>query len=41
MVAPTLGPTIGGYITDYYSWPWAFFVNIPLGSSAVFWCCRS
>ncbi len=31
MVAPTLGPTIGGYITDQYSWPWAFFVNIPLG----------
>jgi len=36
MVAPTLGPTIGGYITDYYSWPWAFFVNIPLGTIAVF-----
>lgn len=31
MVAPTLGPTIGGYITDNYSWPWAFFVNVPLG----------
>ena len=36
MVAPTLGPTIGGYITDVYSWPWAFFVNIPLGIMAVF-----
>ncbi len=36
MVAPTLGPTIGGYITDVYSWPWAFFVNVPLGIGAVF-----
>ena len=35
MVAPTLGPTIGGYITDYYSWPWAFFVNVPLGIIAM------
>lgn len=31
MVAPTTGPTIGGYITDQFSWPWAFFVNLPLG----------
>ncbi len=31
MVAPTTGPTIGGYITDQYSWPWAFLVNVPLG----------
>jgi len=36
MVAPTLGPTIGGYITDHYSWPWAFFVNVPLGIMAMF-----
>lgn len=35
MVAPTLGPTIGGYITDNYSWPWAFFVNVPLGIMGV------
>jgi DHA2 family multidrug resistance protein len=31
MVAPTTGPTIGGWITDQYTWPWAFFVNVPLG----------
>ncbi len=31
MVAPTTGPTIGGYITDQFSWPWAFLVNVPLG----------
>ncbi len=31
MVGPTLGPTLGGYLTDRYSWPWIFFVNIPIG----------
>jgi DHA2 family multidrug resistance protein len=30
-VAPTLGPTLGGFITDNYSWPWIFFINIPIG----------
>lgn len=31
IVGPTLGPTIGGYITDHFSWPWIFYVNIPVG----------
>jgi DHA2 family multidrug resistance protein len=31
IVAPTIGPTVGGYITDNYNWPWIFFVNIPIG----------
>lgn len=31
VVAPTIGPTLGGYITDNYSWPWIFFVNLPIG----------
>ncbi|GAB2535454.1 DHA2 family efflux MFS transporter permease subunit [Rufibacter soli] len=31
VVGPTLGPTIGGYITDNFSWPWIFYVNIPVG----------
>ncbi|MEP7343616.1 MAG: DHA2 family efflux MFS transporter permease subunit [Gemmatimonadaceae bacterium] len=31
MVGPTLGPTLGGWITDNYNWPWIFFINVPLG----------
>jgi DHA2 family multidrug resistance protein len=31
IAAPTLGPTLGGIITDHYSWPWIFFVNLPVG----------
>ncbi len=29
VVAPVLGPTLGGYLTDTYSWRWAFYINIP------------
>jgi DHA2 family multidrug resistance protein len=36
MVGPTLGPTLGGWITDNYSWPWIFYINIPLGIMAAF-----
>jgi DHA2 family multidrug resistance protein len=35
MVGPTLGPTLGGYITDALSWPWIFYINIPLGMVAL------
>ena len=31
VVAPAIGPTIGGWITDSYSWRWIFFLNIPVG----------
>jgi DHA2 family multidrug resistance protein len=31
MVGPTIGPTLGGWIVDNYSWPWIFFINVPLG----------
>lgn len=30
-VAPTLGPTLGGYITDNYTWNWCFLINVPIG----------
>ncbi|MGE5608869.1 MAG: DHA2 family efflux MFS transporter permease subunit [Bacillota bacterium] len=31
VVAPILGPTLGGWITDNYSWRWIFFINVPVG----------
>ncbi len=31
VVAPAIGPTIGGWITDNYTWRWIFFLNIPVG----------
>src|SRR6202041_915071 len=30
-LAPTIGPTVGGYLTDAYSWHWLFFINVPPG----------
>src|SRR5579871_4255301 len=36
IVAPTLGPTLGGWITDNYTWNWCFFINVPIGIAAVF-----
>lgn len=36
IVAPTLGPTLGGWITDNYHWSWCFFINVPIGIASVF-----
>jgi DHA2 family multidrug resistance protein len=36
LVAPVLGPTAGGWITDNYSWRWIFYINIPVGILCVF-----
>jgi DHA2 family multidrug resistance protein len=38
MAGPSLGPTLGGFITDHFSWHWIFFVNIPLGLMAAAIC---
>jgi len=35
IVAPILGPTLGGWITDNYSWRWIFYINVPVGIVAV------
>ena len=31
VLGPAFGPTLGGYIVDNYSWPWIFFINVPIG----------
>ena len=31
VLAPAFGPTLGGWLTDQYSWPWVFYVNVPIG----------
>ena len=35
MVAPILGPTLGGWITDNWSWRWNFYINLPIGMIAI------
>jgi MFS transporter, DHA2 family, multidrug resistance protein len=35
MIGPILGPTLGGYLTEYYSWRWAFYINLPVGILAL------
>ena len=38
MLGPSLGPTLGGWLTDRWSWPWIFYVNVPLGIAAALIC---
>jgi DHA2 family multidrug resistance protein len=35
VLAPAIGPTLGGWLTDQYSWPWVFYVNVPIGVLAI------
>ena len=35
VLAPIIGPTLGGWITDNYSWRWIFYINVPVGILAV------
>ena len=36
VVAPAVGPTLGGWITDNYNWHWIFFINVPIGIISLF-----
>lgn len=36
MIGPMIGPTLGGYIVDNYSWPWIFYINMPVGVLGLF-----
>lgn len=36
MIAPILGPTLGGYLTEYANWRWTFYINVPFGIFAAF-----
>lgn len=36
IIAPIIGPVLGGWITDNYSWHWIFYINVPLGALAVY-----
>src|SRR5271154_127232 len=36
VLAPAIGPTLGGWITDNFSWRWIFFINIPVGMISLF-----
>ena len=37
-IGPTIGPTLGGFITENYSWPWIFYINVPIGIAAAISC---
>src|SRR5215471_7865536 len=38
LLAPVVGPTLGGYLTDNYNWRWIFYLNVPVGLLAIVMC---
>jgi DHA2 family multidrug resistance protein len=38
LLAPVVGPTLGGFITDNYGWRWIFYLNLPVGIGALLFC---
>src|SRR5436189_3913312 len=38
LLAPVVGPTLGGFITDHYGWRWIFYLNLPVGGLALWMC---
>jgi DHA2 family multidrug resistance protein len=40
LLAPVVGPTLGGYLTDNYGWRWCFYIHIPVGAFALWMCSR-
>jgi DHA2 family multidrug resistance protein len=36
VLAPAIGPTLGGFITDHFAWRWVFFINVPVGLLSIF-----
>jgi MFS transporter, DHA2 family, multidrug resistance protein len=40
LLAPVVGPSLGGYITDNYGWRWVFYINIPVGLFALWMCSK-
>ena len=37
MLGPIMGPTLGGWLTENYSWHWVFLVNLPVGVVEAYW----
>ena len=36
VIAPAMGPVLGGWLTDTYGWPWIFYINVPIGALSIF-----